>query len=138
MRALFDKKPIIALTEPEISKGGLTRQQLTLQLQDAVDTFDSWRLTDEMVEWGFPPPSAHDLLKALFANGPPIEWNRLGLFQVTAICPLLHDAHPPSVPHLRTTYPALDSLSSCSAVVCSEREHPPPLWVCGSCLPRRK
>jgi len=73
-------KRIIALLDPDASKGGLTRDQVHEQLIEAeTHLYAKWRLD----EGG---PSAKELNTALFACQP-IEWNRIGVFQdVTLRC----------------------------------------------------
>ncbi len=81
LRALFDKKPILALTEPEAKKGGLTTEEVRAHLEEAEANFEYYGLADNMSQWGFvPPPTATDMLNALYADEV-VEWNRIGLFQ---------------------------------------------------------
>ena len=68
-------KPIIALTEPDVSKGGLSSAQVRQQLRDAEDML--------YAKWGFnegKTPTADELYDHLFEHET-IEWNRFGHFQ---------------------------------------------------------
>ena len=66
-------KLIIALVEPDASKGGLTQSQVHEQLIEAeTSLYQKW-LFDE-------GPSAEELYAALYKHEP-IEWNRIGAFQ---------------------------------------------------------
>ena len=79
LRAVFDKKPILALTEPEARKGGLTREQVQAQLEAADSKYERWGLAREMSDWGFvPPPNCEQLYSALYDGMEPVEWNRIG------------------------------------------------------------
>jgi hypothetical protein len=83
LRAVFDGKPLIALVETEMRKGGLTLEQSREGLVNVITRLrENWgtaNLSTEMVEWGFePPPNASLLYAALFASEP-IEWNRIGV-----------------------------------------------------------
>ena len=62
-------KPIIALMDPESSRGGLTVEEVRAQLLEAEGRFKSWGF-----EAGTTPRGAA-LYEHLFANDP-IEWNR--------------------------------------------------------------
>ncbi len=66
-------KTILALMEPDVSRGGLTKQQVKEQLLEADANY---------VKWGFVDDGARgdSLYAALFADEP-VEWNRIGLFQ---------------------------------------------------------
>ena len=85
LRAVFVKKPILALTEPEVRKGGLTREQVQARLEAADSKYERWGLAKEMQDWGFVPlPTAALLLDALYVDAlyaPPLEWARIGIFQ---------------------------------------------------------
>jgi hypothetical protein len=67
-------KLIVPLVEPDVSKGGLTKQQVREQLIKAEET--------SFEKWGFGGTGqfAEELFAALFLNEP-IEWNRIGAFQ---------------------------------------------------------
>lgn len=91
LRAAVTKKPILAMLEPEASKGGLTIGEVEAQLVMASSPVDKdgtryeshyheWGLYDEVVSWGYNMPTAADLIGELFA-AEPIEWNRIGFFQ---------------------------------------------------------
>ena len=93
-RAWLQKKPLIALLEPDARRGGLSRQAVEHLLvsarfplvgassSPAIHTWAAqWALDGEVAEWGFPAtPTGEQILAALFAD-PPIEWNRLSAFQ---------------------------------------------------------
>jgi hypothetical protein len=92
LRAVVTGKPIVALLEPEKRKGGLTQDDILEQLQQAArpckqngvayyNMYAFWGLADELVQWGHALPSVDDLHAALFAREP-IEWIRIGAFQV--------------------------------------------------------
>ena len=71
--AVTQHKPIIALVDPDASRGGLTRQQVHEQLRAAEGSY---------ARWGFDAngPRGDELHAALFASEP-IEWNRIGVRQ---------------------------------------------------------
>ena len=70
--AVVAQKPLIALLDPDASRGGLSAVEVRQQLAEATTKYTMWGFTSK--------PSGEDLNDALFANEP-IEWNRLGAFQ---------------------------------------------------------
>ena len=54
--------------------GGLSLDDVERQLDDADANYVKWRFDDEL-------PKGGELMEALFADHP-IEWNRLGVFQM--------------------------------------------------------
>jgi len=70
--AVVAQKPLIALLDPDASRGGLSAVEVRQQLAEATAKYTMWGFTSK--------PSGEDLNDALFANEP-IEWNRLGAFQ---------------------------------------------------------
>lgn len=72
-----ESKHIVALLDPEAVHGGLSRAEVDKQLHEAALRYD---------EWGFEAdaPRGDQLVDALFAD-PPIEWNRVGAFQLVTI-----------------------------------------------------
>ena len=89
LRAVWNKKKIIAVLETEEKHGGLTKGQIKEQLIEAVQKFDDWGLAREMNDasvwdprrWeGNKYPGGDELFNKLFENEP-IEWNRIGAFQ---------------------------------------------------------
>ena len=73
------RKPILALVDPDSSRGGLTQEQVFQQLVETDARY---------AKWGFDTdgPRGAELYAALFAREP-IEWNRIGCFQnVTLRC----------------------------------------------------
>jgi len=67
------QKPLIALTDPETSHGGLSLEEVREQLMEADGLYEKWGFTEAM-------PSGQELYSALFASET-IEWNRIGHFQ---------------------------------------------------------
>eukprot|EP00966_Prymnesium_polylepis_P054373 1257084-Prymnesium_polylepis.2 len=67
-------KPVIALIEPDKSRG-LSVQQVHEQILQAAEHYKDWGIDDAA-------PHGQDLIDHVFANEP-IEWNRIGHFQVT-------------------------------------------------------
>ena len=67
-------KPVIALIDPDASRGGLTKSEIHQQLVAADDQF--------FEKWGFERTLDRNqgLLDRLFEY-PPIEWDRIGHFQ---------------------------------------------------------
>jgi hypothetical protein len=63
------QKPIIALTDSEVSRGGLSLHEVRSQLDDAEDSYEKWSF-----ELGT-TPNASALYDHLCAYDP-IEWNR--------------------------------------------------------------
>ena len=74
------KKPLVALLEPDASKGGLTQAAVeNLLTDDWLARFDFENELDEL--WGGADvPSAADVRAALFKE-PQLEWHRLSAFQ---------------------------------------------------------
>ena len=81
-------KPIVALLEPEVKKGGLTDIEIKERLTTAASPckkhgvsfasmYEMWGLVVEVPSWGYYMPIANQLYNALFTNKP-IEWNRIG------------------------------------------------------------
>jgi hypothetical protein len=67
------QKPAIALVDPDASRGGVSKEQASVQLIDAETYFDKWGFGEAV-------PSGSALHAHLFAFEP-IEWNRIGHFQ---------------------------------------------------------
>lgn len=97
LRATFNRTPVIALTEPEERHGSMTMEQVAKGLEEACSNFRKWGLTEEMVNWGFAPPSPQQLFDALFAVEP-IEWNRIGAFQDVTMRLIAERILPPAHP----------------------------------------
>ena len=66
-------KPVIALIEPDQSRG-LSVQQVHEQILQAADHYVDWGIDDAA-------PRGQNLVHHVFASEP-IEWNRIGHFQV--------------------------------------------------------
>ena len=99
-RALVNSKPLIAVLEPDVSRGGLRQHEIEELLlttrypphaardDDAtVDWSSKWDLDGEVAMWGkqwgiegLERPSNDDIAAALFKQ-PAIEWNRLTAFK---------------------------------------------------------
>lgn len=86
LRATLTGKPIIGMLEPEKKHGGLTRDEIRLQLVDLdaryerqgmayASKYEMWGLAEEVADWGYPMPSGERIFARLFESGP-IEWNR--------------------------------------------------------------
>jgi hypothetical protein len=71
-------KPIIALLDPEKNHGGLSLQQVHEQILQAADLYRGWGIEDAA-------PHGQPLFDHLVAQEP-IEWNRIGHFQVSRKC----------------------------------------------------
>ena len=83
-----NQKPLLALTDPEASHGGLSLHQIHQQCVEADESQWRWgfkldseseRSTHEY-HGDFVWPGGQELYNALFASEP-IEWNRIGVFQ---------------------------------------------------------
>jgi len=66
-------KPIVALVDPDASRGGLSKEQIREELLAAEGNFEKWGFADDC-------PRGVALYNALFAVEA-IEWNRIGHFQ---------------------------------------------------------
>jgi len=66
-------KPILALMEPDVHRGGLSKDAVRKQLLDADANYGKWG-------FGSDGPNGAMLCEALFAQEE-IEWNRIGCFQ---------------------------------------------------------
>ena len=80
LRALFDKKPVIALLEPDVKHGAMTIEQVKEGLQDADGKYEKWGLAREMQEWGMPKPTPEQMFEHMF-HADPLEWSRITAFQ---------------------------------------------------------
>jgi len=85
------EKPIIALMDPDASRGGMSAAELRMELFHADETCKKWGFTNpsaaaKAVSTSLPDmkgevwPGAQALYDHLFASEP-IEWNRIGHFQ---------------------------------------------------------
>ena len=99
LRAVVTKKRILTLLELDAKHGGLTQDTIRVQLNAAsapcskgdseyASMYHMRGLTSEVERWGYFMPSAEKLLAAMFASEP-IEWNRIGFFQVMSHAPVL-------------------------------------------------
>lgn len=70
------RKTIIPLTEPEAAHGGLTLEETRTRLDAAQGSYAKWGFDLETT------PSSAALYEHLFRSTP-IEWNRIGHFQVS-------------------------------------------------------
>ncbi len=68
------QKPTIALTDPETNHGGLTLKEVRTQLLEADELYSKWDFNQD-------GPRGLELYEHLFSSEP-IEWNRIGHFQV--------------------------------------------------------
>ena len=66
-------KHIIALVDPETVHGGLSIADIESHLIESDAAYAGWGFDNDY-------PKGRELFQAIFHN-PPIEWNRLGLFQ---------------------------------------------------------
>jgi len=87
--ATFKDKPIATLVDPDLSRGGMSFEQIHEQLIADDDMFEKWGFRSHShrrcstSEWHghLVWPGGQQLYDALFDDGEPIEWNRLGFFQ---------------------------------------------------------
>ena len=87
------QKPIIALIDPDVSRGGMSLNEVKTQLVEADELYAKWAFNEE--------PGAlrgEALYTHLFAHEP-IEWNRIGHFQEYNSEP---QTHTPATRVLRT------------------------------------
>ena len=86
LRAVILQKPITLLVgEPEGSHGGVSRDEIWRRLEQACQSLDEWGLADEVAAWGRDsPPTPVEIFDAIFAR-PPIEFSRLGPFQLVTL-----------------------------------------------------
>ena len=79
------KKPVIAVMDLDLTRGGLTKDMIQSQLSDTQTSYS---------KWGFPAdtPSGEELFEYLFQDEP-LEWNR-----TCDIRPRALPAHPPHPP----------------------------------------
>jgi hypothetical protein len=85
LRAVWMDKPIITLVEPDASHGGISLEELAGLLESAVASLDEWGLEVELLRWGLTSlPTAVEIYDAMFAR-PPIEFCRLGPFQLVTL-----------------------------------------------------
>lgn len=79
--ATKNRKPIVALLDPDASRGGLTKQEVRERIQLAEDTcYDKWGFASPTTGQSLATPAAQALYDHIFAMEP-IEWNRIGCFQ---------------------------------------------------------
>jgi hypothetical protein len=92
LRAVVKRKPILAMLEPEREKGGLTQDEIFREVHEADTTCEKagkwysskyvlWGLDAEVKDWGYHMPDGSDICNEVFESDP-IEWNRIGAFQV--------------------------------------------------------
>ena len=84
LRAIHQKKKMVALVDPESSKGGLSRDEIRKGIESACDNLEKWGLADELAKWKPPmtPPSADEFYEMFLGEGTePIEWARIAPFQ---------------------------------------------------------
>ena len=93
-RAILKGKPLIAVLEPDASRGGLKRKEIEALLttaryppqgkanEPANQTWVAkWALDGEVEAWGYDAiPTGDQIVEALFKDDP-IEWNRFSAFQ---------------------------------------------------------
>ena len=84
LRAAVTGKPIVALLELEAKHGGIDRSEIIDHLQKANSMYERWGLSSEVASWGYNMPAHEDLMAILFKH-PPVEWNRIGAFQVGVV-----------------------------------------------------
>ena len=73
-------KPVIALLEPELSKGGLTKEVVMEHLASCESKYEKWGLAEQIEGYGWKRPITKFLYDKLFESDA-IEWNRIGAFQ---------------------------------------------------------
>ena len=92
LRTVVTAKPRVALLEPEVVHGRLTMEEVRDHLCEAdmpcekngvehPSKYAMWGLDEEVTGWGYELPPAPGLYSTLFEI-PPVEWNRIGAFQV--------------------------------------------------------
>ena len=92
LRAVVTGKPLFALLELEAKHGGLTREEIHAALLECdtpvekhglryTSKYAMWGLDKEVESWGYRLPTGNELSAALFKSDP-IEWARIGAFQV--------------------------------------------------------
>ena len=67
------QKPVIALLDLDVSRGGMKPSDIKVQLLDASRFYNTWGFTPDQ-------PRGQALHDHLFTHEP-IEWNRIGHFQ---------------------------------------------------------
>ena len=83
------RKPIIALIDPDASRGGLSLDECHAQLLEADAMYAKWDFNTEP-----DGPRGQELYDHLFKHEP-IEWNRLGVFQDVSDSLALMTSHNP-------------------------------------------
>ena len=87
LRTVVTHKPLVTMLEPELKRGGMTREQIQQALATAnapceksgvhyTTMYEMWGLAEEVGTWGYQMPTEAELAAALFAKEP-IEWNRM-------------------------------------------------------------
>ena len=72
--AVEQNKPLIALLEPDVSRGGMSLEEVNQQILESEASYAKWGFGNE--------PEPATLSEALLnASYDPIEWNRIGEFQ---------------------------------------------------------
>lgn len=82
------QKPIIALIDPDASRGGMSLNEVKMQLVEVDELYAKWAFNEK--------PGAlrgEALYTRLFAHES-IEWNRIGHFQEYEGEPQTHACHP--------------------------------------------
>ena len=72
--AVLHDKPLIALLEPDLSRGGMSIKEVEQQVLESKASYAEWGFDNE--------PEPATLCELLFSDShDPIEWNRIGEFQ---------------------------------------------------------
>ena len=66
-------KPLVALTDNDAARGGLSMEEVRTQLCEADTNYQKWGFDDD-------GPRGEQLYERLFSEEP-VEWNRIGVFQ---------------------------------------------------------
>ena len=70
------KKPIIALTENDSTRGGLSMDEVRTQLHEVDANYVKWGFDDDSTG-----SAGGEALYAALFHDEPVEWNRIGAFQ---------------------------------------------------------
>jgi len=100
LRGIHDKKPLVALLEPDVNHGHMSLADIKEGLAEADGKYGKWGLQREMDEWGMPKPTPQAIFDTLFA-APPLEWSRITAFQDVTLRAIAHrilgDDHAPTL-----------------------------------------
>ena len=86
LRAIWLRKPLVALLDPHVGRAELSATQIRQQIDSNRALWELWGIAAELRAWGMLElPTASEVFEALFPTDglrPPLEWERITPYQV--------------------------------------------------------